>query len=320
MKHNLIYAGVRVKNASFSCNALCAVKLFFAILIFAAGLGLTGMFGNLAEILKAVVIGVVQGITEWLPISSTGHMILLDEFIKLNVTKSFLDMLLVVVQLGSILAVLYLYFNKLNPLSKRKSEAEKKETFSLWGKVIVGCIPAAVVGFLLDDFIHEKLYSPVTVALMLILYGILFLIIENKNRQAPIDRLNKLGYKTALLIGVFQVLALVPGTSRSGATIIGASLLGASRSVAAEYSFFLAIPVMFGASGLKLLKYVLKVGMSFSITEIGILLSGVMVAFLVSIWAIKFLMSYIKEHDFKLFGYYRIALGIVVLLYFALFA
>lgn len=299
---------------------LCAAKLFFTMLIFAAGVGLTGMFGNVAEILKAVVIGVVQGITEWLPISSTGHMILLDEFIKLNVTKSFLDMFLVVVQLGSILAVLYLYFNKLNPLSTRKSEAEKKETLSLWGKVIVGCIPAAVVGFLLDDFIHEKLYNPVTVALMLILYGILFLIIENRNRQAPIDRLNKLDYKTALLIGVFQVLALVPGTSRSGATIIGASMLGASRSVAAEYSFFLAIPVMFGASGLKLLKYVLKVGMNFSITEIGILIFGVMVAFLVSIWAIKFLMSYIKEHDFKLFGYYRIALGIVVLLYFALFS
>ncbi len=299
---------------------LCAAKLFFVILRFAARVGLTGMFGNVVEILKAVVIGVVQGITEWLPISSTGHMILLDEFIRLNVTKSFLDMFLVVVQLGSILAVLYLYFNKLNPLSKRKSETEKKETLSLWGKVIVGCIPAAVVGFLLDDFIHEKLYSPVTVALMLILYGILFLIIENKNRQAPIDRLNKLDYKTALLIGVFQVLALVPGTSRSGATIIGASMLGASRSVAAEYSFFLAIPVMFGASGLKLLKYVLKVGMSFSITEIGILISGVMVAFLVSIWAIKFLMSYIKKHDFKLFGYYRIALGVIVLLYFALFS
>ncbi len=299
---------------------LGAANLFFVILRFAVGVGLTGMVGNLAEILKAVVIGVVQGITEWLPISSTGHMILLDEFIKLNVTKSFLDMFLVVVQLGSILAVLYLYFNKLNPLSKRKSEAEKKETLSLWGKVIVGCIPAAVVGFLLDDFIHEKLYSPVTVALMLILYGILFLIIENKNRQSPIDRLNKLDYKTALLIGVFQVLALVPGTSRSGATIIGASLLGASRSVAAEYSFFLAIPVMFGASGLKLLKYVLKVGMSFSITEIGILISGVMVAFLVSIWAIKFLMSYIKKHDFKLFGYYRITLGVIVLLYFALFS
>lgn len=299
---------------------LGAAKLFFVILIFAAGVGLTGMVGNLAEILKAVIIGVVQGITEWLPISSTGHMILLDEFIKLNVTKSFLDMFLVVVQLGSILAVLYLYFNKLNPLSKRKSEAEKKETLSLWGKVIVGCVPAAVVGFLLDDFIHEKLYSPVTVALMLILYGILFLIIENKNRQTPIDRLNKLDYKTVLLIGVFQVLALVPGTSRSGATIIGASMLGASRNVAAEYSFFLAIPVMFGASGLKLLKYVLKVGMNFSITEIGILIFGVIVAFLVSVWAIKFLMSYIKKHDFKLFGHYRIALGVIVLLYFALFS
>lgn len=297
---------------------LCAVIIFLVALIFTAGVGLTGMFGNVVEILKAVVIGVVQGITEWLPISSTGHMILLDEFIKLNVTKSFLDMFLVVVQLGSILAVLYLYFNRLNPFSMQKSETEKKETLTLWGKVILGCVPAAVVGFLLDDFIHEKLYSPVTVALMLILYGILFLIIENKNRQAPIDRLNKLDYKTALLIGVFQVLALVPGTSRSGATIIGAGVLGASRSVAAEYSFFLAIPVMFGASGLKFLKYILKVGMNFSITEIGILISGVIVAFLVSVWAIKFLMSYIKKHDFKLFGYYRIALGVIVLLYFAL--
>lgn len=297
---------------------LGVVAIFLSELIFAAEMGLTCMFGNVSEILKAVVIGVVQGITEWLPISSTGHMILLDEFIKLNVTKSFLDMFLVVVQLGSILAVLYLYFNKLNPFSMQKSETEKKETLTLWRKVIVGCVPAAVVGFLLDDFIHEKLYSPVTVALTLIFYGILFLIIENKNRQAPIDRLNKLDYKTALLIGAFQVLALVPGTSRSGATIIGATLLGASRSVAAEYSFFLAIPVMFGASGLKVLKYILKVGINFSITEIGILIFGVIVAFFVSVWAIKFLMSYIKKHDFKLFGYYRIVLGLIVLLYFAL--
>lgn len=298
---------------------LGVVAIFLSELIFAAEMRLTCMFGNVAEILKAVVIGVVQGITEWLPISSTGHMILLDEFIKLNVTKSFLDMFLVVVQIGSTLAVLYLYFNKLNPFSIQKSETEKKETFSLWKKVIVGCVPAAVVGFLLDDFIHEKLYIPVTVALTLIFYGILFLIIENKNRQAPIDRLNKLDYKTALLTGVFQVLALVPGTSRSGATIIGAALLGASRSVAAEYSFFLAIPVMFGASGLKVLKYILKVGINFSITEIGILIFGVTVAFFVSVWAIKFLMSYIKKHDFKLFGYYRIVLGFIVLLYFALF-
>ena len=274
---------------------------------------------NLIEIIKSVIIGIVQGITEWLPISSTGHMILLDEFIKLNVTKSFLDMFLVVIQLGSILAVIYLYFNKLNPFSKGKNEQEKKETFSLWLKVVVGCIPAAVVGFLFDDFIHEKLYSPTTVALTLILYGILFIIVENQKKNYPLDKLSKLDYKTAFLIGIFQVLALIPGTSRSGATIIGASILGASRSVAAEYSFFLAIPVMFGASGFKFLKYVLKVGMSFSITESLILVFGMLSAFFVSVWAIKFLMNYIKKHDFKVFGYYRIILGIIVLLYFTMF-
>ena len=274
---------------------------------------------NLIEIIKSVIIGIVQGITEWLPISSTGHMILLDEFIKLNVTKSFLDMFLVVIQLGSILAVIYLYFNRLNPFSKGKNEQEKKETFSLWLKVVVGCIPAAVVGFLFDDFIHEKLYSPTTVALTLILYGILFIIVENQKKNYPLNKLNKLNYKTAFLIGIFQVLALIPGTSRSGATIIGASILGASRSVAAEYSFFLAIPVMFGASGFKFLKYVLKVGMSFSITESLILVFGMLSAFFVSVWAIKFLMNYIKKHDFKAFGYYRITLGIIVLLYFTMF-
>ena len=274
---------------------------------------------NLIEIIKSVIIGIVQGITEWLPISSTGHMILLDEFIKLNVTKSFLDMFLVVIQLGSILAVIYLYFNRLNPFSKGKNEQEKKETFSLWLKVVVGCIPAAVVGFLFDDFIHVKLYSPTTVALTLILYGILFIIVENQKKNYPLNKLNKLNYKTAFLIGIFQVLALIPGTSRSGATIIGASILGASRSVAAEYSFFLAIPVMFGASGFKFLKYVLKVGMSFSITESLILVFGMLSAFFVSVWAIKFLMNYIKKHDFKAFGYYRIILGIIVLLYFTMF-
>lgn len=274
---------------------------------------------NLIEIIKSVIIGIVQGITEWLPISSTGHMILLDEFIKLNVTKSFLDMFLVVIQLGSILAVIYLYFNRLNPFSKGKNEQEKKETFSLWLKVVVGCIPAAVVGFLFDDFIHEKLYSPTTVALTLILYGILFIIVENQKKNYPLNKLSKLDYKTAFLIGIFQVLALIPGTSRSGATIIGASILGASRSVAAEYSFFLAIPVMFGASGFKFLKYVLKVGMSFSITESLILVFGMLSAFFVSVWAIKFLMNYIKKHDFKAFGYYRIILGIIVLLYFTMF-
>lgn len=273
----------------------------------------------LIEIIKSIIIGIVQGITEWLPISSTGHMILLDEFIKLNVTKTFLDMFFVVIQLGSILAVIYLYFNKLNPFSNKKSEAEKKETNLLWFKVILGCIPAAIIGFLLDDYIHEKLYSPVTVALMLILYGILFIVIENRKRNHPIDSLQKLDYKTALLIGIFQVLALIPGTSRSGSTIIGASVLGGTRGVAAEYSFFLAIPVMFGASGFKFLKYVLKVGLNFSLMEAGILIFGMGTAFLVSIWAIKFLMNYIKKHDFKAFGYYRIILGILVLLYFIVF-
>lgn len=271
---------------------------------------------NMIEVAKAVVVGVVQGITEWLPISSTGHMILLDEFMKLDVTKTFLDMFLVVIQLGSILAVVCLYFHKLNPFSSKKNAVDRKETISLWLKVAVGCLPAAVIGFLFDDIIHEKLYNPITVAITLIFYGVAFILIEKQNRVCPIESLRNLDYKTAFLIGVFQVLALVPGTSRSGSTIIGASILGASRSVAAEYSFFLAIPVMFGASGFKLLKYILKVGLSFSSTELGILFFGMLTAFLVSVWAIKFLMSYIQKHDFKAFGYYRIVLGMLVLLYF----
>ena len=274
---------------------------------------------NLIEIIKSVIIGFAQGVTEWLPISSTGHMILLDNFIKLNVTKSFLDMFLVVVQLGSILAVIYLYFDKLNPFSSKKNASEKKKTVLLWVKVLIGCVPAAIIGFLFDDLIHEKLYSSTTVAFMLILYGILFIFIEARKKSCPIDTLGKLDYKTAFLIGLFQVLALIPGTSRSGATIIGASVLGAARNVAAEYSFFLAIPVMFGASGFKFLKYALKVGLHFSATELGILISGMLIAFLVSVWAIKFLMNYIKKNDFKIFGYYRIILGIIVLLYFAIF-
>ncbi len=271
------------------------------------------------NIIKSIIIGFVQGVTEWLPISSTGHMILLDEFIKLNVTKSFLDVFLVVIQLGSILAVIYLYFNKLNPISSKKSEIEKKETISLWLKVIIGCLPAGIIGFLFDDFIHEKLYNPITVSLMLILYGILFIAIENKNKEFSINKISELDYKTAFFIGIFQALALIPGTSRSGATIIGASMLGASRTVAAEYSFFLAIPVMFGASGFKFLKYILKVGLNFSATELGILFWGMLSAFLVSVFTIKFLINYIKKHDFKSFGYYRIALGIIVLLYFTIF-
>lgn len=271
---------------------------------------------NMIEVAKAIVVGVVQGITEWLPISSTGHMILLDEFMKLDVTKTFLDMFLVVIQLGSILAVVCLYFHELNPFSSKKNAHDRKETISLWLKVAVGCLPAAVIGFLFDDIIHEKLYNSITVAMTLIFYGVAFILIEKQNRVCPIENLRNLDYKTAFLIGVFQVLALVPGTSRSGSTIIGASILGASRSVAAEYSFFLAIPVMFGASGFKLLKYILKVGLSFSFTELGILFFGMLVAFLVSVWAIKFLMSYIQKHDFKAFGYYRIVLGMLVLLYF----
>lgn len=274
---------------------------------------------DIIEIIKSIVIGIVQGITEWLPISSTGHMILLDEFIRLNVTKSFLDMFLVVIQLGSILAVIYLYFNKLNPFSNKKTEIEKKETISLWLKVIVGCVPAAIIGFLFDDFIHEKLYNPITVASMLIIYGVLFIIVEKTKKNYPIKTLNKLDYKTSLLIGVFQVLSLIPGTSRSGATIVGASILGAARDVSAEYSFFLAIPVMFGASGFKFLKYIKAVGLNFSVTELGILISGMLVAFVVSIMTIKFLMNYIKKHDFKIFGYYRIVLGLMVLIYFMFF-
>lgn len=271
------------------------------------------------EIIKSIIIGFVQGITEWLPISSTGHMILLDEFIKLNVTRSFLDLFLVVIQLGSILAVIYLYFNRLNPLSSKKNELQKKETISLWLKVIIGCLPAGIIGFLFDDFIHEKLYNPIIVSVILIFYGILFIVIESKNKNFSINKISELDYKTAFFIGFFQALALIPGTSRSGATIIGASILGASRNVAAEYSFFLAIPIMFGASGFKFLKYIIKVGLNFSATELSILFWGMLSAFLVSVLAIKFLINYIKNHNFKPFGYYRIALGIIVLLYFTIF-
>ncbi|MDQ5984200.1 MAG: Undecaprenyl-diphosphatase [Eubacteriales bacterium SKADARSKE-1] len=268
------------------------------------------------EMIKAILIGIVQGVTEWLPISSTGHMILFNEFIKLDVSESFLEMFLVVIQLGSILAVIYLYFHKLNPLSHKKSIIEKRDTLSLWGKVLVGCVPAAVIGFLFDDIIHDMFYNSYVVAATLILYGVLFILIENRNKRPIVKNFNELTYKMALLIGAFQVLALIPGTSRSGATILGAVILGASRYVAAEYSFFLAIPVMFGASGYEILKYILKDEFSFSISEWLILIVGMLTAFLVSIVAIKFLMNYIKKHDFKAFGYYRIILGIIVLLYF----
>ena len=266
------------------------------------------------EVLKALFLGIIEGITEWLPISSTGHMILVDEFIHLNVSPDFLEMFLVVVQLGAILAVVVLYFHKLNPFSPKKSREEKRGTFSLWGKVIVASIPAALIGLPFNDQIDALFYNYQTVAIALIVYGILFLIVENwnKKRRPKITELSDLSYRTAFLIGVFQVLSLIPGTSRSGSTILGAIFLGASRFVAAEFSFFLAIPAMFGASAIKLLKF----GFEFTSTEIIILLTGMLSAFLVSMAAIKFLVNFVKKHDFKPFGWYRIILGVVVLLYF----
>lgn len=265
-------------------------------------------------ILKVILLGIVEGITEWLPISSTGHMILVNEFIKLNVSDEFWEMFQVVIQLGAILAVIVLYFNKLNPFSPKKSKQEKNDTWSLWFKVVVAALPAAVIGLPFDDLIDSLFYNYQTVALMLIVYGILFIIVENwnKNREPKTTELNLLSYKTAALIGVFQILALIPGTSRSGATIIGAMLIGCSRYVAAEFTFFLAIPVMFGASLLKLLKF----GLAFTSAEVVILLLGMVTAFVVSVIAIKFLMGYIKKNDFKVFGIYRIVLGLLVFAYF----
>lgn len=268
------------------------------------------------EIIKVIILGIVEGITEWLPISSTGHMILVDEFIQLNMSEAFKEMFFVVVQLGAIMSVVLLYFNKLNPFSSKKSKIQKKDTWSLWFKVVVAVIPAGVLGVLFDDKINELFYNYKTVAIMLIVYGVLFIIVENRNRgkRPKVNELSELTYKMAFLIGVFQVLSLIPGTSRSGATIIGAMILGTSRYVAAEFTFFLAIPVMFGASLLKLLKF----GLVFTGAEIVILSIGTIVSFLVSILAIKFLMGYIKKNDFKAFGYYRIVLGIIVILYFLL--
>ncbi len=269
------------------------------------------------ELLKAVFLGVVEGITEWLPISSTGHMILVEEFIQLNASAAFKEMFFVVIQLGAILAVVLLYFNKLNPFSPKKSTQEKKDTMSIWYKVIVGVLPAAVLGFLFDDWLNDHLYNYWTVAIMLIVYGILFIIIENRNKgkESSVNSFQDLTYKTAFLIGMFQVLSLIPGTSRSGATILGAILIGTSRFVATEYSFFLSIPIMFGASFLKLVKF----GFAFTGMEVAILLTGMIVAFVVSVIAIKLLMGYIKNNDFKAFGWYRIILGILVLGYFIFF-
>ena len=271
---------------------------------------------SVLEFIKVVILGIVEGITEWLPISSTGHMILVDEFIKLDVSKEFLDMFMVVIQLGAILAVLVLYFHKLNPFSRKKTLVERKQTWSLWLKVIIACLPAAVIGLIFDDKINELFFNAWTIAITLIVYGVLFIIVEifNRKRKPKIRELSQLPYTMAFLIGVFQLLALIPGTSRSGVTIITALLLGASRFVAAEFTFFLAIPVMLGASALKLVKF----GFSYTGLEIAILIAGVLTAFLVSVLAIKFLMKYIKKHDFKIFGVYRILLGIAVIIYFSI--
>ena len=266
------------------------------------------------ELIKTVILGIVEGLTEWLPISSTGHMILVDEFMRLNVEKNFMDMFLVVIQLGAIMAVVVLNFERLNPFSSWKSKNEKSKTFSLWYKVIFACIPAAVIGLSLNKYMEEHFMNAHVVAFTLILYGVLFILVENynKNRTPRITDLDSLDYKTAFIIGLFQVLSLVPGTSRSGSTIIGGLLFGVSRYVAAEFTFFLASPVMFGASFLKLVKF----GLNYTGAEVIIMLVGMVVAFVVSIVSIKFLLRYIKNNDFKIFGWYRIILGILVLVYF----
>lgn len=267
------------------------------------------------EIIKAIFFGIVEGITEWLPISSTGHMILLNELVKLDVSKEFYDMFQVVIQLGAIMAVVILFWKKIFPIKKEKEKLViDKDIISLWGKILVACIPAAIVGILFDELFEKLFYNYVCVALALIIFGIAFIVIENRNKgkKSKINSLAELSYNTVLLIGIFQLIAAIfPGTSRSGATIVGALLLGVSRTVAAEFTFFLAIPVMFGASLLKLVKF----NFAFTGLELGILLVGMFVAFVTSMLIIKFLMGYIKKHDFKVFGYYRIVLGIIVLLY-----
>ncbi len=267
---------------------------------------------QIIEFLKVFILGIVQGITEWLPVSSTGHMILVNQFLPLAGEKSFVDVFMVVIQFGSILAVVTLYFHKLNPFSPKKTKKEKADTVSLWLKVLTAVVPAAIIGVLFEDKIDALFFNAPTVAATLIIYGILFIIIESRHKKPTITTFEGLSYKTALLIGVFQILALIPGTSRSGSTILGAVLLGTSRYVAAEFSFFLAIPVMLGASLLKIVKY----GLAFSGMQWALLIFGMVVAYVVSVIAIKFLMKYIKKHDFKAFGYYRIVLGIIVIAYF----
>lgn len=266
------------------------------------------------ELVKAVILGVVEGVTEWLPISSTGHMILVNEFLQLNLPYNFKEMFLVVIQLGAIMAVVVLYWDRLFPFNFRGGPVIRRDIFSLWGKILAACVPAVIIGLLFDDAIDAKFYNYQTVSVTLILYGILFIVIENRNRghRPQIRSISQINYPAALMIGVFQVLSLIPGTSRSGATILGGILIGMSRTVAAEFTFYLAVPVMFGASFLKLYKF----GPHFTGLEAAVLLVGMAVAFIVSIVSIKFLMGYIKKHDFKVFGWYRIVLGVLVLGYF----
>lgn len=271
----------------------------------------------LLEILKSIIFGIVEGITEWLPISSTGHMILLDEFLHLKVSEEFYKLFEVVIQLGAIMAVVIIYFKTIFPWGFGKSKKETKETLNLWGKILVACVPAAIIGILFDDWLDEHLYNSIVVAIALIVYGIAFIVVESKNiGSREVKDLNDISYKQALGVGAFQLLSLIPGTSRSGSTILGGLSLGLDRSVASKFTFFLAIPVMAGASLLKLLKYIMEVGFVFQASELVILGVGCLVSFIVSVLIIRFLMSYIRKHDFKVFGYYRIVLGIIVLLYF----
>ena len=292
----------------------------------------------IVELLKAVLFGIVEGVTEWLPISSTGHLILLDEFISLNVSDAFKSMFDVVIQLGAILAVIVLFFHKLNPFAPSKTEAEKMQTWQLWFKVVVSIIPSGLVGVLFDDWMDEHLHNGIVVSIALIVYGIAFILVESRNsrgkfekvstkdgitvsrlKENPVNNVFDITYKTALIIGLFQCLSLIPGTSRSGSTILGAIMIGVGRSAGAEFSFFMAIPTMLGASAIKGLKFLLS-GVSATGTEVGVLIVGCVVSFIVSLLVIKGLMQYVRNHSFSAFGVYRIVLGIVVLAYFAFFA
>lgn len=264
------------------------------------------------DVLKVIILGIVEGITEWLPVSSTGHLILVGDLLAPGMTEEFMEMFNVVIQLGAIMAVVVIYFHKLNPFSPKKTQKQKLLTWQMWIKVMIACLPAAVIGLLFNDILDQLFYKPLPVAIMLIVYGVLFIVIENRNKgQIPaVTKISQLTISQLLWIGFFQMLALIPGTSRSGATIIGALLIGVSREVAAEFTFFLAIPVMFGASLLKLIKF----GLAFTAVEFGLLMLGCVVSFVMSIIAIKFLMGYIKKNDFKVFGYYRIVLGAIIII------